>query len=211
MRKGESVDGDEVFGRRGMSRVGKDRIHGRCEQEVCEQNLLHQAHRDQTNSGSESIGARGAAARDLGQEFVAAQDGAGDELRKEAHEQRVIPETREAGQSSAVGIDRESEDLEGIERDSEGQHDGRNRRSRQRETVENRDGALDQERGVLERGQQTEAQAAGESQKQAGPAPGNDAAKQSIVEPDGRDEQHQIGRYPQEVEEKAGAEEEVGA
>ena len=81
-----------------------------------------------------------------------AHDGARDELREEGHEERHVERATRGAQPSAIDVDRVAESLEGVETDSDGQHDlealGSERDPQHRKEIRRR---LDEEIEVLER------------------------------------------------------------
>ena len=201
----EAVDGEELHRRGGHARLREDRVDEGREQEVAQHDLLEDAGAEQPEPPPRAARLEASAARELWQELPAPQDRARDELRKEGDEEREAGQARRSLRVAPVHVHLEGQDLEGVEGDAEReQHLGQRRLDPQQGARERRD-ALDQEGRILEEGQQPEREGHRRGQHQARSGAPLHGPQERVVHADVGEQEQQVGRDPQEVEDQARA------
>ena len=98
-------------------------LGGAGQEAVGEHDLVEQAHRHERQPEAQLLRAGAPRRGELRHEFGRAHDRAGDQVREEGHEQRVVEEARGRGGAAQVHVQRVGHGGEGVERDADRQHD----------------------------------------------------------------------------------------
>ena len=131
------------------------RLGHRREETVREDDLLPEAEHHERHPPTQVVAGRAPRVLGLRQELRGAHDGSRHQAREEAHEERVVEEPLRGREHAAIDVDRVGQRLERVERDADRQdHVQRRRRPLDSGETERGREVLQEERGVLEVGEQ---------------------------------------------------------